>query len=226
MKKNRQTPIQATVIPAPEKPKEQVLVFPADAIDIFYDDFTKAGGVVKHAELVNMVLDDIFKSGRLHYMDRETAENDPNFKQVIPYTVLMRGRTVLRYQRTKKGGDARIHDKWSIGAGGHINPCDGDVHTGSSDDFYGAAFRRELLEEVSLEGYFVAPILGLIYDDSDAIGRVHFGIVHCLDVPHTATLGFKDPALANGEFRHVLDLKRSEEEFENWSKLVIDNLLP
>ena len=43
-------------------------------------------------------------------------------KQVIPYLVLRDGERWFLMRRTRAGGDARLHDRWSIGVGGHLNP--------------------------------------------------------------------------------------------------------
>ena len=50
-------------------------------------------------------------------------EEDPCFKQVIPYLIIERDNGILVYQGTK-AGDARLHDRMSIGVGGHINDRD------------------------------------------------------------------------------------------------------
>ena len=60
-------------------------------------------------------------------MRRGDAEEDPAHKQVIPYLVLRDGERWFLMRRTRAGGDARLHDRWSIGVGGHLNPGDGDV---------------------------------------------------------------------------------------------------
>ncbi len=75
---------------------------------------------------------------------RARMEADPRFKQVIPYLILRDGPRWFLMRRTRAGGDARLHDRWSIGVGGHVNPGDGDVLGG---------LRREWAEE--LEADFV-----------------------------------------------------------------------
>ena len=91
-------------------------------------------------------------------------------KQVIPYVVLRDGERWFLMRRTRAGGDARLHDLWSIGVGGHLNPGDGDVAGG---------LRREWAEEL-VAGFVpeFAPI-GLLNDDTTPVGvgprrdRVH-----------------------------------------------------
>ena len=73
------------------------------------------------------------------FVRRGDAEQDPGTKQVIPYLVLRDGERWFLMRRTRGGGDARLHDRWSIGVGGHLNPGDGDVAGG---------LRREWAEEL------------------------------------------------------------------------------
>ena len=76
------------------------------------------------------------------FRDRAAMEQDPSFKQVIPYLVLRDGPRYFLMRRTRAGGDARLHDRWSIGVGGHLNPGDGDLAGG---------LRREWQEEIEAD---------------------------------------------------------------------------
>src|SRR3990172_7006661 len=49
------------------------------------------------------------------FRPRGELEPDPAWKQVIPYLVLRDGPRVFLMRRTRAGGDARLHDRWSIG---------------------------------------------------------------------------------------------------------------
>jgi predicted NUDIX family phosphoesterase len=73
------------------------------------------------------------------YEPRPAMEVDPSFKQVIPYLVLRDGERFFLMRRTRAGADARLHDRYSIGVGGHLNPGDGGVLGG---------LRREWNEEL------------------------------------------------------------------------------
>ena len=171
------------------------------------------------ADYLNVVL----HPANLLYLDRDFAEEAPQYKQLISYCVLKDGDNIFRYQRTKKGGESRLHGKWSIGVGGHINPV--DVQNTNFQDTYLAALKRELGEEVGIEGEFRNNILGCIYDDSTPVGRVHFGIVHLLELEPGFHLHIRDEALDNGQFIPLAYLKNHIEDFENWSRLVLKNLL-
>src|SRR2546422_4245046 len=55
------------------------------------------------------------------FRPRAGVEEDPSFKQIIPYLLVRhRGRLFL-VQRSTEGGETRLHDKYSIGVGGDTN---------------------------------------------------------------------------------------------------------
>src|SRR3990172_2372732 len=58
------------------------------------------------------------------FVPRPAAEEDRSLKQVIPYLVLRDGERYFLMRRTRAGGDARLHDRCSIGVGGPLNPSD------------------------------------------------------------------------------------------------------
>ena len=68
-------------------------------------------------------------------------------------------------QRTRGGADARLHEHWSIGVGGHLNLGDGDLLGG---------LRRE---EVEADFEPQPRLVGLLNDDTTEVGRVHLGVV-------------------------------------------------
>lgn len=193
---------------------EEVLVFPAYLLDDYLSAFKLTQGVIT-GESVQKLFREILESGDLFYLERDQAEETPEWKQLIPYTILRRGREVFRYQRTSKGGENRLHGKWSIGVGGHINPCDGV----EPEDAFVNGFLRELKEEVGL-GECASSLTAMLYDDSDAVGQVHFGVVHQVQIGFNQPLKLTDPAMQGGYWQHPTEL-RDVESFENWSRLVI-----
>ena len=58
------------------------------------------------------------------FVPRSRAEEDPTFKQIIPYAVFTSGEKILHYVRGAKSGEKRLVSKGSIGIGGHINDND------------------------------------------------------------------------------------------------------
>lgn len=107
------------------------------------------------------------------FVERERAERTPAWKQPIPYCVVTSGERVLLTKRRAKGGEARLHDKLSIGIGGHINPVDRE----DSSDLVRAAATRELAEELEVRGAYDLRLVGYLNDDSNPVGAVHVGLV-------------------------------------------------
>src|SRR2546428_6911151 len=82
------------------------------------------------------------------FKPRAGVEEDPSFKQIIPYLLVRhRGRLFL-VQRSTEGGETRLHGKYSIGVGGHINR--GDVE--GAQDVVAAGLKRGLEEKGLIPG--------------------------------------------------------------------------
>ncbi len=205
--------------------KEQVLVFPASVLEGYYPEFARMEGAITSAMSVWFLSRRVMGS-ELHFMDREQAENDPSFKQVIPYCVLKSGNKIFAYQRSKKGGESRLHDLWSIGVGGHVNLGDASTAQGKGwRETYLWALGRELREEVNLDFTELAsaPLVAMLYDNSNDVGKVHFGMVHLVDVGDRSAMKACREAIASSEW-----MTRDEVEqlnLENWSRLVVDRVL-
>lgn len=194
---------------------EKVLVFPDEV-------FTKIGRFTGFSHDVSKFIchADFFSSMR--YMDRGKAETDPSFKQLIPYCVISQpGPLFFAYQRGSKGGENRLHTKWSIGVGGHINPIDGNGEA----DSYQKALERELNEEIFLKPGDIdyTRLIGMLYDDSNEVGQVHFGMVHLVQLNDSTGLRLKDtsPELEYGSWKTLRELMVEVDKFENWSQLII-----
>lgn len=91
------------------------------------------------------------------FLAREKAEYDNTVKQIIPYVILQRGDAYFLLRRLKKQTEARLHDKLSLGVGGHINPTEE-----MAEDPLEAGLRRELAEEVSITDITSLTCIGLI----------------------------------------------------------------
>lgn len=197
---------------------EQVLVIPTDKLPVTLQEGLNTTDLTY---LTHCIL----KSGELLYMDRAAAENDPSFKQIIPYVLLRdKSRHIFSYCRTKKGGEERLHNLRSLGVGGHINPVDGE---GQDNQTYCRGLDRELNEEVGLRIHLFqafTTVVGLINDNSNAVGKVHLGVVHLIAID-PAGIRTRDPALALGEFLPTWKINQQVDEYESWSQLIIKELL-
>lgn len=167
------------------------------------------------AEFVARILEDGF------FVERRHAEGDPTMKQVIPYCVVVSRGRVLRTRRLARGGEARLHGKRSIGIGGHLNPCDG-----TAGDVLTSGLRREIEEELVIDGPWTARPVGVLNDDSTEVGAVHVGLVHLVETD--ADVRIRETDVLEGELVDLGELaescRRERGAYETWSALVIDRL--
>jgi predicted NUDIX family phosphoesterase len=157
------------------------------------------------------------------FMDRAAAEEDPSHKQLIPYCIFRCGEQILHYTRGKAGGENRLHAKVSVGVGGHINPVDtaaGRV----GEAAYFAAVNREIEEELELTGEHPHQIIALLNDESNAVGQVHLGIVHLVELT-TEEVRSREDALLDLGFTALTELDGPQfERLETWSQHCIRHL--
>jgi predicted NUDIX family phosphoesterase len=152
----------------------------------------------------------------LRFLPRRQAEDDPSFKQLIPYVVLRCGGLVFHYRRGRAGTEARLRALRSIGVGGHVCADDGDAATA-----YRAGLLRELAEEVEIEPGWRERCVGLINDDRTPVGSVHLGIVHVLDLASPRARR-REAALEGDGFAPLDALRRDRAAFETWSQFLLD----
>jgi predicted NUDIX family phosphoesterase len=158
------------------------------------------------------------------FVERARAEREPDWKQVIPYVVVVREGEVLLLRRSKRGGDARLHEKLSIGVGGHVEPVDAREREPRSTAVARCA-RREIEEEIEIGGPYHLRCVGWINDDSNSVGAVHVGLVHVLAT--SAPVSIRERDVLHGELvapRELAARRERGEDFETWSALLIERL--
>ena len=156
------------------------------------------------------------------FLARSEAEEDPSFKQIIPYIVVTCGDRILHYRRGSGSGEKRLLKKRSVGIGGHMNDEDGaGAHFDAAA--YQRALMRELEEELQLPDSFhegqIKP-LALLNDDSNAVGAVHLGVVHQCELLSDDVTA-KEDAIAELGFLTAEELLQRHDELESWSQIVI-----
>lgn len=150
---------------------------------------------------------------------RNEVEDDPSFKQLIPYIVLTCGDEVFHYRRGAKGGESRLRALRSIGIGGHISEAD----AAGDGDPYRIGLQRELDEEVTVGTIVCESLIGFIYDPATPVGQVHLGLVHHYELAAPQAMA-RDAALVDSGFSKLSALLASRGEFESWSQLALDRL--
>lgn len=202
------------------KEKYEELIMAIKREDLFDNDEFQGFKQASKIDFQSRILEDF------EYVKRGKAEKDENFKQPIGYIVLVNdGGNIFAYQRAKKDDDyteKRLQGKWTWGVGGHIDKVDEE-----GDNPIKTSMTRELQEEVSLEGDLEeVKVLGYINDDSDSVGRVHFGILYLVRV--NGKVSAKDSEVTNGKMRSIDDLieivEDSKNKVEEWSKITLKAL--
>jgi predicted NUDIX family phosphoesterase len=148
------------------------------------------------------------------YEPRAAMEVDPSFKQVIPYLVLRDGERFFLMRRTRAGVDTRLHDRYSIGVGGHLNPGDGGLLGG---------LRREWAEELVATFEPEFRLVGLLNDDTTDVGSVHLGAVYVADAGGRP-VGIRETDKLSGAFAEPTEVAAVADLLETWSRLAFEFL--
>jgi len=189
---------------------EQILAFDATSINYWYHQvYTPTDGCIT--------------STRKVCTNRYDLEGNGDWKQAVAYVVAMHtdGQCVFVYQRDR--GDARLSMKSSIGVGGHVSLSD-VIYGDDIEDSIMHTAKRELAEEVYFENRGRMKLVGIINDNSDAVGKDHVGFVITMQVSGEWKIKEKD-AFVEGScgFYNIGHLPLRE--YENWSQILIEEFL-
>lgn len=164
------------------------------------------------------------------YKRRGDMEEDPTFKQLIPYTVLVSTNdkatehTYFVYKRLSGGGEERLHNQYSLGVGGHMNHI---VSDNFRENFF-ENYMRELTEELVLEDNQMQDqtpfLVGYINDDQNEVGKVHLGAVVMAQLPKGLNVEVRETDTLEGMFMTAEELREHADQFESWSQFVIKEI--
>lgn len=211
-----------------DKMNERIVCLRSDAVD----SACKLGWVDDKVFVITKeVLEFLLEHSEIRR--RGDVENNPYFKQVIPYGILLKripncglgpSFYCLSYRRTKKGGDGRLHDFYSIGFGGHMREGELPID----------CLVRELNEELKYDGktnYFgefvrkddciINDHVIVINDNSTPVNRDHFGIVFTVHVDINKVESNED-TISELEKIDSWNLRAKCDRYESWSQLVIN----
>jgi predicted NUDIX family phosphoesterase len=205
---------------------EQILVIPTTV-------FHKCGHFQGFSDDTSRYLHRILDPEITSYRPRDQMEQDPNFKQLIPYCIFRHTAndgavSLFQYTRGKGQGESRLHAKCSLGIGGHISSLDaggnGEGETAAaSDSPYSRGMQRELDEEVTIGCDFDQHCVGLINDDQNEVGRVHLGVVHIFDVAEKSVTA-NEVEIEGAGFEPLSSILDRRDQFETWSQICLDAL--
>lgn len=151
------------------------------------------------------------------FLPRSVMETDPTYKQIIPYLIFTHDNHYFLMQRHAQASETRLQSKYTLGIGGHVRQE--DIKT---DSLFNWA-RREFHEEVHYQDQFTITPLGLLNDDSNAVGKVHLGLV-LLVTGNTNRIRIKSE-LHSGKMMSLDEVIPYQESMESWSQIIFDFLV-
>jgi predicted NUDIX family phosphoesterase len=159
------------------------------------------------------VLDAVSEAGVFRV--RAEIEDDPSFQQIIPYVIVTDGPRVFLMRRLRAGADTRLHDRYSIGVGGHVGEADAGVAGGLA---------REWSEELVADWTPDFVPVGLLNDDTDPVGAVHLGVVYRVEAAGRP-VAIRETHKLDGAFASVAEVDALGDRLETWSRLCLDQLM-
>lgn len=157
---------------------------------------------------------------RVKYVGREDAETNDAWKQIIPYVIMHHKDKYLVLKRLPKSEEKRLHNAYSFGVGGHINPIDS---ASEGADVIEKGMKREIAEEVQAEIKKIK-LVGFVYDDSNDVSRHHIGFIY------DAELFDEKVEVLESDQLEALFVKREElpayiNGKESWAEIVYENYI-
>lgn len=150
------------------------------------------------------------------FLPRILMEQDPNYKQIIPYLIFQFEDKLFLMQRQKKASETRLQSKYSLGIGGHIREED------MADCTLVEWAKREFEEEINYQGSMKIVPLGVLNDDSNAVGQVHMGFVFLVQ-GDSAKISVKEE-LQSGMLFTLEECNEFYDKMETWTQIVFDYL--
>lgn len=190
---------------------EQVMVVDKDIILTHFGTDSRRLIRVDEATFLDVVQSNCIFRGR------DLVECDPSYKQIISYCTIMHEHRIFMTRRTKKQTEARLHDRLSVGIGGHVAEVD------EGADMVMRGLRRELEEEVDIRGDYHMRYMGVINDNSTEVGQVHAGICY-LVVLTNGDCEVKEREKMVGQWVPITEMDGYYPHLEEWSKIVMDTL--
>jgi predicted NUDIX family phosphoesterase len=148
------------------------------------------------------------------FMPRGLAEDNPAYKQIIPYLVFRHNDLYFLMQRKGSSSEQRLASKYSLGIGGHLR----------EEDMKGSTIiewaQREFEEEINYNDSVAITPLGILNSEDTPVDQVHVGFVLLLEgnSPHISIRS----ELQSGALVPLSVCK--EKDLEGWSRFVVDFL--
>ncbi len=204
--------------------EELVFAFPTDGLWKLIT-YKKKGLIRENSEALKLIV----QNGL--FLRRSDLEEDPSFKQIISYAIISnkdqersgvrQSQSFYLFRRTSRQTEKRLHNKFSLGVGGHMNPNDCEE---SKEHYLIDELKRELFEEVRLlNGCLIEDIefIGFINDDTIPVGRVHIGLLYDIQVSNKEVY-INETDKMTADWIDKSNLTEFYEEMETWTKITFD----
>ncbi|MCL2617620.1 MAG: hypothetical protein FWD98_01065 [Defluviitaleaceae bacterium] len=152
------------------------------------------------------------------FMPRRLAEADPAYKQIIPYVTVRCEGLWLVFRRKAAQTEQRLHNKHSLGLGGHITR---EADTAPNPIL--AGLHRELAEEITLE-HGEPRYLGVLNDDTNDVGRVHLGLLYEVRAK-SRSFAMPEADKMDARWMDAGGVRACFDTMETWSQFVIEQLV-
>lgn len=193
--------------------QEEILVIRKNILFMYPEEYFEG---VRNSQQCQEILSRI--NGYAHFKPRSEMEQDELFLQIIPYIILKHNNTFFLYKRLSQSKESRLHEKYSLGIGGHINPQDESSNTLTK------AALREIQEELHLPGEKNLKLLGFLNRNREPVDKVHFGAVFLLELNNPEVQIKESGKLQKIGFLSLQEIQQHYEQLEGWSQLVVDYL--
>lgn len=154
------------------------------------------------------------------FVPRAQAEYDKNLKQVIPYVIIRKNNQYFLLRRLNRQMETRLHDRLSLGIGGHINPMEIKEEDCSIIE---SEMRRELQEEVFIETTKELKCMGILNDDSGGVSDYHIGVVYLLEAEGEVSV--RETEKMEGTWADYAELESVFQNLETWSQIIVESLI-
>ena len=149
---------------------------------------------------------------------RYDAEGNPSMQQIMPYIIIANDKETSYFITERVKEESRLNGKLAIGCGGHMDETDGNR------EVLFKSTTRKLMEEVNAYFTKALEIIGTVRDLKSNT-NAHLGVVIKAIASEEIGVSIKETDVLKGQWMSIDDLVNRYEDFEPWSKLIIDNII-